>query len=82
MCAYVPLLSTFLIWKGVPIFHTSAEPDPLPHLSALYLQLSVPPLQPLDVRSPPPRPLSVSLQGLGVPPLLPSDVLTYAPLLY
>ena len=36
--AYVPLLSTFFLWKGVPLCYPSAEPSPLPQFSALPLQ--------------------------------------------
>ena len=82
VCTYVPLIYAFLIWKGVTLCHTSTDPDPLPQLSDLTLQLGVPPLKPLAVRNPPPPPLFVSLQGIGVSPLLPSAVRSYAPLLW
>ena len=59
-----------------------SNPAPLPHISALHLQLGVPHLQPLAVCAPPPPPLSISLQGLGVPPILPSAVRAYATLIW
>ena len=49
---YVPLLSDLLLRKIVPLRQTSAEPAPLTHLSALPLQLGVPPLQPSSVNHP------------------------------
>ena len=33
--AYVPILSSLLIWQGVPICHHSEDPDTLPLISAL-----------------------------------------------
>ena len=80
MCAYDPLISTLLLWQGVPLRQPSADPDPLPQISALPLQRGVPPLQTLAVCAPTPPPISVSFQGLVVPPLLPSAVRDYAPL--
>ena len=35
---YVPLISALLLWQGVPLRHTSADPAPLPQLSALPIQ--------------------------------------------
>ena len=67
MLAYVPIRYTLLIWQGVPICQPSADPDPLPQLSALILQLYATPLQPITVRAPPAPPIHFS-QGLGVPP--------------
>ena len=80
------MISALLLRKCVPLRQPSAEPDPLPQLSALPLQQGVPPLQNLAVSDPPPLPpppnLSISLQGIGVPPLLPSAVRAYAPLFW
>ena len=82
MRVYVPLFSALLLWQGVTLRHSSAEPAPLTHISALHLQRVVPPLQSLAVHAPPPPPLSVSIQGLDIPPLLPSAALAYAPMLW
>ena len=81
MRAYFPLLSTSLLWQGVPFFQTSPKPTPLPNLSALSLQRDVPTLKPLDVRATLPL-LYISLQGLGVPHFIPSSVHAYATLLW
>ena len=51
--AYVPLLSYFLLWQGVPIRHTSSKPDPLPLFSALLPQQVQPPLYISAVNHPP-----------------------------
>ena len=82
MRAYVPLISALLIWKGVPLCQPLADPAPLTQISALPLQLGVPPLNPLAVHDPPPPPLSVLLQGIGISPLLHSAVRAYAPLIW
>ena len=80
--AYGALIYALILLKCVPLRQPSANPAPLPHLSALPLQRGVPPLHPLAVCDPPPHPLSISLQGLGVPPILHSAVHAYAPLIW
>ena len=82
------MLSALIIWKGMPLCHTSSKPAPLPLLSALVPQRVEPPLQPSTVNPPPlthisalplavftplPRLSALPLQQ-GVPPLNPLDV--------
>ena len=82
MRASVTLLSALILKQGVPFRQPSAEPDPLPEISAFPIQRGVPPLQPIARYVSPPPPLSVLLQGIGVPSILPSAMRAYDPLLW
>ena len=35
---YVPLISPLLLRQGIPVCNTSDEPDPLPQISAYFIQ--------------------------------------------
>ena len=78
----VPLLFALFIRQGVLLSHLSDKPGPIPQHSALHIQQSMPPLQPIYVHAHPPCPISALLQVIGVPPHIRSSVRDYAPLLW
>ena len=72
---YVPLLYALILRQGMPLCQPSDWLAPLTQISALPIQRVVPSLQPIAMRAtPPPPPLSVSLQGIGTPLILTSAV--------